>query len=187
MITFVQIEPHLEAQLLHHGDEFSDPVGVALPNDGLLETNHHRPKQLSRCLLQWKENEEDIGSLGCMLPAAGFFTMQVIEITIVDGAPTGSIVVHDGEAFVAATVEARYVVELKKRRWGKYSLLQVKATSGLHTNLTIVSFICSPPRLSMYCLFKHLYYYYEVIDFPLFVCLLCLLVKFLTKTVFFPD
>ena len=116
-------------------------MGDAFLDDGLLVYDHHRPKQLSRCLLQWKDNEEDIGSLGCMLPPIGYFTLQVIEITIVDGAPTGAVVLHDGEAFVAATVEARYVVELKKRRWGKYSLLQIKATSGLHTNLTIVGFI----------------------------------------------
>ena len=135
------MEAQPDPELLHVDDDLPDPIGGDLPQDVALESEQHRPKQLSRCLVQWKDNEDEVGSLGCMLPASGFFTLQVIEISMVDGEPTGAVVLHDGEAFVPARVDPRYVVELKKRRWGKYSLLQIKATSGLHNNLTIVGFI----------------------------------------------
>ena len=130
------MEPRAETQQLNHDDDLPDLEG----GDHAFAFHRHRPKQLSRCLVQWKENEDDLGTLSCMIPTCGFFTLQVIEISMLDGEPTGAVVLHDGEAYVSAVVDSRYVVELKKRRWGKYSLLQIKATSGLHNNLTIVSF-----------------------------------------------
>ena len=35
-------------------------------------------KHLSRCLAAWRDSEEDIGSLSCMIPDCGFLTLQVI-------------------------------------------------------------------------------------------------------------
>lgn len=96
-------------------------------------------KHLSRCLAAWRDSEEDIGSLSCMIPDCGFLTLQVIGITMVEGVPSGQIVVHDGHCFVSAKVDPRYLVELKKRNWGMYSLIQIRATSGLHTDLILVS------------------------------------------------
>ena len=99
----------------------------------------HRSQHLSLCLAEWRDNEDDIGSLSSMIPPCGFLTLQVIDISMVEGVPTGQIVVHDGHCFVSAKVDARYLVELKKRSWGMYSLIQIRSTSGLHTELVLVS------------------------------------------------
>ena len=58
---------------------------------------------------------------------------------MVDGRPTGEVVIHDMEKWVRVKMDKRYVVSLMAREWGKYSMLQIKATSGLHNKLFIVS------------------------------------------------
>ena len=115
-------------------DELPDPeVGLQL--------GHVPPqsKHLSRCLAAWRENEEEVGSLSSMIPPCGFLTLQVIDISMVDGVPTGQIVVHDGHCYLSAKVDSRYLVLLKKRSWGMYSLIQIRSTTGLHTDLVLVS------------------------------------------------
>ena len=82
-----------------------------------------------------------MGSLGSMLPSCGYLLVQVLEITMEGDKPTGEIIIHDGEFFVKATVDKRYVPELEKRRWDRYSIIQIKGTSGLHNELVIVSFL----------------------------------------------
>ena len=82
-----------------------------------------------------------------MIPPCGFLTLQVLDISMSEGEPTGRIEIHDGQCHVSANVDPRYIVELKKRSWGKYSLIQIKATTGLHTDLVLVCVIV------YYCLF----------------------------------
>ena len=96
-----------------------------------------------------------MGSLGSMLPSCGYLLVQVLEITMEADKPTGEVIIHDGEFFVKATVDKRYVPELEKRRWGRYSIIQVKGTSGLHNELVIVGFL----------------------SFCLFVCLNCAIIS----------
>ena len=88
-----------------------------------------------------------MGSLSCLIPPCGFLTLQVLDISMSEGEPTGRIEIHDGQCHVSANVDPRYIVELKKRSWGKYSLIQIKATTGLHTDLVLVCVIV------YYCLF----------------------------------
>ena len=82
-----------------------------------------------------------MGSLATMLPSCGFFSLQVLDVKIVDNKPTGEIVVHDGEFYVSAKVDQRYIPELMKRRWGRHSIIQVKSPSGLYDELFIVSIL----------------------------------------------
>ena len=123
--------------LLFENDDLPDPEH---PVADLPQDLPPRSKHLSLCLASWRDNEEDIGSLSSMTPPCGFLTLQVIDIGLSpDGAPTGKIVLHDGHCYVSATVDPRYVVELKKRSWGMYSLLQIRSTTGLHTEFVVVS------------------------------------------------
>ena len=135
---------------LHFVEETSDGPNVPLldlhPEDAS-EDLHHRPQLLSRCLAAWRDNEDDMGSLSSLIPPCGFLTLQVLDISMSEGEPTGRIEIHDGQCHVSASVDPRYVVELKKRSWGKYSLIQIRATTGLHTDLVLVCVIV------YYCLF----------------------------------
>ena len=105
------------------------------------DQDYRGSKLLSRCLGAWREAQDDVGSLATMLPSRGFFLLQVLDVKIVENKPTGDIVVHDGEFYVGAKVDQRYIPELIKRRWGRYSIIQVKSTSGLHNELFIVSIL----------------------------------------------
>ena len=107
------------------------------------DQDYQGSKLLSRCLGAWREAQDDVGSLATMLPSRGFFLLQVLDVKIVDNKPTGEIVVHDGEFYVGAKVDQRYIPELTKRRWGRHSIIQVKSTSGLHYELFIVSILFS--------------------------------------------
>ena len=131
---------------LHLIEETSDGPNVP-PIDLHPEDAPHRPQLLSRCLAAWRDNEDDMGSLSCLIPPCGFLTLQVLDISMSEGEPTGRIEIHDGQCHVSANVDPRYIVELKKRSWGKYSLIQIKATTGLHTDLVLVCVIV------YYCLF----------------------------------
>ena len=135
---------------LHLIEEASDGPNVPpidLHPEDAPEDLQHRPQLLSRCLAAWRDNEDDMGSLSCLIPPCGFLTLQVLDISMSEGEPTGRIEIHDGQCHVSANVDPRYIVELKKRSWGKYSLIQIKATTGLHTDLVLVCVIV------YYCLF----------------------------------
>ena len=121
----------------------ADIIVVDAESDILLDDGYHGSKLLTRCLLAWRQSEADIGLLSTMSPSCGYLLLQVLDIVFLDDKPTGVIVVHDGEYYVTATVDRRYLVELQKRRWGLFSILQVKGTSGLHHELVIVSIFFS--------------------------------------------
>jgi hypothetical protein len=98
---------------------------------------------LTKVLGNWRHAELESGissTLTANLPKEGYFVLQVLGITLEDERPTGEIVVHDGQYWVRARVASRYIHHLKKRDWGMYSIIQVKATAGPHTALVIVSF-----------------------------------------------
>ena len=120
-------------------DELPDLDDLLQPVD--VEGEVPQSKHLSRCLAAWRDSEEDVGSLSSMIPDCGFLTLQVIGISMVEGVPSGQIVVHDGHCFVSARIDSRYLVELKKRNWGMYSLIQIRSTSGLHNDLILVSYM----------------------------------------------
>ena len=126
----------LDIQLDHH-DDLPDPELLADDD----QYRHRGSNLLNRCLMVWKESEADVGSLSAMLPSCGYLLLQVLEITLEEEKPTGDIVLHDREYYVEAKVDSRYLPEMMKRRWGRYSILQVKGTSGLHNELFIVSLI----------------------------------------------
>ena len=128
----------LDLQLDHH-DDLPDPELLADDD----QYRHRGSNLLNRCLMVWKESEADVGSLSAMLPSCGYLLLQVLEITLEEEKPTGDIVLHDREYYVEAKVDSRYLPEMMKRRWGRYSILQVKGTSGpgLHNELFIVSLI----------------------------------------------
>ena len=97
-------------------------------------------------LQRWKDVETSYGTLSSFTPSLtsqGFLLAQVLDITLVDGRPTGEVVIHDMEKWVRVKIEKRYVASLVGREWGKYSIVQIKATTGLHTKLFIVSIFCS--------------------------------------------
>ena len=97
------------SSLLHVEQMDEDPV-AELPDCD--DQDYQGSKLLSRCLGAWREAQDDVGSLATMLPSC-------------------EIVVHDGEFYVSAKVDQRYIPELMRRRWGRHSIIQVKSTSGL--------------------------------------------------------
>ena len=107
---------------------------------GVEESRHGQVKGSPRTALRpflrhWKDVETFYGTLSSFTPNLtyqGFFLAQVQDFTMVNGKPTGDLVIPDMVKWVRVKIEKRYVFSLMGREWGKYSIVQIKATT--HTS-----------------------------------------------------
>ena len=87
---------------------------------GVEESRHGQGKESPRTALrpflqQWKDVETSYGTLSSFTPSLtsqGFLLAQVLDFTMVDGRPTGEVVIHDMVKWVRVKIEKRYVVSL---------------------------------------------------------------------------
>ena len=86
----LQRENHASTNL-----QLDDLDGLPDPEVVHDDADYHGSKLLTRCLFEWKQSEDEVGSLGSMLPACGYVLVQVLQLTLDGENPTGEIYVLD--------------------------------------------------------------------------------------------
>ena len=62
------------------------------------------PVHLTPCLEDWLSNQDHYVNLSDMHSHGGCHVLQLIDMTLKDGVPTGEVMLHDGVHFITAKV-----------------------------------------------------------------------------------